>query len=131
MAAVRLIKRVTRVMMAAGLAIWFAMALSVIVSALAGAFESTEAVFQLQAGPDVNRLSRGAALGSPRNAGSPSAVHKLPEPLRDEVVSRSVQPAPADIQSSTVKMRLLARMEPSLRLLCSDAQIHKRLPVGS
>jgi hypothetical protein len=51
---------------------------------------ATEAVFQLQAGLDVNRLSRGAALGSPRNAGSPSAVHKLPEPLRDEVVSRPV-----------------------------------------
>ena len=55
----------------------------------------------------MKRLSRGAALGSPRNAGSPSAVHKLPEPLRDEVASRSVQITPTNIQSSIVKMRLI------------------------
>ena len=50
---------------------------------------STEAIFQLQDGQSVRRLSRGAALGSPRNAGSPSAVQKLPEPFRDEAASRS------------------------------------------
>ena len=68
---------------------------------------STEAVFQLQAGRGVRRLSRGAALGSPRNAGSPSAVHKLPEPLRDEVASRSVRLTPASTESSIVKMKLI------------------------
>lgn len=61
---------------------------------------ATEATFQLQAVESVKRLSRGAALGSPRNAGSPSAVHKLPEPFRDEVASRSPQPA---VQPSIVK----------------------------
>lgn len=68
---------------------------------------STEAVFQLLDGQSVKRLSRGAALGSPRNAGSPSAVHKLPEPLRDEVASRYVQLTPANTHCSIVKMRLL------------------------
>jgi hypothetical protein len=68
---------------------------------------STEAVFQLQAGQSVKRLSRGAALGSPRNAGSPSAVHKLPEPLRDEVASRSVQLTSTNIQSSIVKQNCI------------------------
>ena len=68
---------------------------------------STETVFQLQAGQSVKRLSRGAALGSPRNAGSPSAVHKLPEPLRDEAASRSARPTPTNTQSSIVKMKLI------------------------
>jgi hypothetical protein len=66
----------------------------------------TEAIFQLQAGQGARRLSRGAALGSPRNAGSPSAVHKLPEPLRDEVASRPALPATTRTLPLIVKMKI-------------------------
>lgn len=81
---------------------------------------STEAVLQLQAGSGVKRLSRGAVLGSPRNAGSPSAVHKLPEPLRDEVALRSVQPAITSAQSSIVKMKLIGAALPKKSPHCYE-----------
>jgi hypothetical protein len=68
---------------------------------------ATGALFELSSGAGVKRLDCGADLGTPRNAGSQIAVHKLPGPRRDPAASRAMPPAVASTRSHAMRMQLL------------------------
>jgi hypothetical protein len=68
---------------------------------------ATEALFELSSGAGVKRLDCGADLGTPRNAGSQIAVHKLPGPRRDPAASRAMPPAVASTRSHAMRVQLL------------------------